>query len=80
MVAEKLLEGPGSEWREEEAAELGWQTSECTIGGCKECNRRSFFTEAALLLPPIPGDPVVQSNFLKGRNEDKEVISKEEFV
>lgn len=68
MVAKNLLEGPGPEWREEETAQLGWQASERLIGGCKKCNSRSLFTQGVLLLPPSPGKPVVQSNFLKGRS------------
>ena len=80
MVAEDFLEGLGPEWRKEEAAQLGWQTFEREIGGCKKRNSRSLFTQAVLLLSPSPGEPVVQSNLLKGRSEDKEVISKVELV
>jgi len=80
MVAEKLFEGLGSEWREEEVAEPGWQTSERLIGGCKECNSGSLITRTVLLLSPFPGEPVVQSDLLKGRSEDKEAACKEELV
>lgn len=79
MVAKNFLEGLGPEWRKEEAAQLGWQTFERQIGGCKKSNSRSLITRDVLLLPS-PGEPMVQSNLLKGRREDKEVISKVELV
>lgn len=80
VVAQDFLEDLGAERREEEAAEFGWQAFECVIGGCKECNSCSLFSCAILLLPPFPGEPVIQSDLLKGRSEDKEVLCKEELV
>jgi hypothetical protein len=65
MVAENLFKGLGSEWREEEATEPGWQSSERVIGGCEERNSRSLFRQVTLPLFPLPREPVAQSDLLK---------------